>query len=309
MELKEIAANVYACLQEDRGFGWNNSGFINRGGGLVVDTFWDLAFTRKMIDLYREKGPQPPRYLVNTHHNGDHVWGNQLFQGAEIIGHPNCAEAMKKITDPMELMKFFKDPPPELKWFADDISVYDFSGITITPPNRLIEDRLDLDLDGSPCPIIYVGPAHTSSDLIVHLSEDRIIFTGDILFNGCTPLGWEGTTARWLEAIDFVVSLKPDIIVPGHGPLCGVDEAMQMRGYLKYVYDQARRFYDQDLSAFDAAKKIKIDPPYSEWTEPERLIWNVYRAYREFRKEPIDAPYGDRVTMISQGYELRKFWG
>ena len=89
MELKEIAKDVYACLQEDKGFGWNNSGFINRGGGLVVDTFWDLPFTRQMIKLYRGKGPQPPRYLVNTHHNGDHVWGNQLFEGAEIIAHRN----------------------------------------------------------------------------------------------------------------------------------------------------------------------------------------------------------------------------
>jgi glyoxylase-like metal-dependent hydrolase (beta-lactamase superfamily II) len=308
MELKEIAKDIYACLQEDKGFGWNNAGFVNRGKGLAIDTFWDLTHTREMMALYREKGPMPPRYLVNTHHNGDHVWGNQLFEGAEIIGHPNCAEAMKKVADPTALMKFFKDAPPELKWFADDISVYDFSGITITPPTRLIEDRLDLDLNGSPCHIIYVGPAHTSSDLIVHLPNDGILFAGDVLFNGCTPLGWEGTTAKWLEAIDFVVSLKPEVIVPGHGPLCGVDAAMTMRAYLEYVYDQARQGFDRGLSAFETAKSIPIDPPYSDWTEPERLIWNVYRVYREFRNEPIDTPYGDRVTLVSQGYELRNYW-
>ena len=86
MELREIATDVYACLTPDRGLGWSNSGFLNRGGGLVVDTFWDLRHTEDLIALYRRVAAAPARRLVNTHHNGDHCWGNQLFHGAEIIG-------------------------------------------------------------------------------------------------------------------------------------------------------------------------------------------------------------------------------
>ena len=52
MELREIARDVYTCLQPDRGLGTSNSGFLNRGGGLVVDTFWDLGHTRDLIARY-----------------------------------------------------------------------------------------------------------------------------------------------------------------------------------------------------------------------------------------------------------------
>ena len=100
MELREIATDVYACLTPDRGLGWSNSGFVNRGGGLVVDTFWDLRHTEALIDTYRRVRAEPARRVVNTHHNGDHCWGNQLFRGAEIIGHRRCAEAFGKDAAP-----------------------------------------------------------------------------------------------------------------------------------------------------------------------------------------------------------------
>ncbi len=308
MELVEIAKDVFGCLQPDKGFGWNNAGFISCGGGLVVDTFWDLAYTRRMIELFREVGPQPPRYLVNTHHNGDHVWGNQLFADAEIIAHRNCKEAMAAGIEPAAFQKLFEDPvPPERQWVADDISVYDFTGIEITLPTRLIDERLDLQLDSMPCHLIYVGPAHTSSDVIVHLPEQDVIFSGDIIFNQCTPLGWEGTNDTWMAAIDRIISLAPKTIVPGHGPLCGIEEARNLRNYLESVFGQARDLYDQGLSPLEAAKQIDIRP-FFHWTEPERLIWNVSRAFREFRGESWDAPFGDRIQLFHQAFELRQFW-
>src|SRR5262245_50606324 len=93
MELKELARDVYTCLQEDRGLGCSNSGLVNRAGGLVVDTFWDLPPTRDLIATSARVAPARARRVVNTHHNGDHCWGNQLFAGAEIIGHRVCAES------------------------------------------------------------------------------------------------------------------------------------------------------------------------------------------------------------------------
>jgi cyclase len=308
MEIKEIAKNVYACLQEDKGFGWNNSAFVTTGGGLVVDTLWDLPYTQRMIDLYGEVGPQPPRYLVNTHHNADHVWGNQLFADSEIIAHRLCKEGMENGITPTEFQALFADPiPVERQWFADDISVYDFSDIEITLPTRLIEDKLELQLDNTPCHIIYLGPAHTASDIIVHLPEESVVIAGDLIFNGCTPLGWEGTTEKWLEAIDFIISLKPKVIVPGHGPLCGIEVASNQRDYLEYVFEQTRPYFDQGIDPLEAAKKIDVSA-YQNWTEPERLIWNVARAYREFRGGSWDEPYGDRVQLIHQGHQLRSYW-
>lgn len=310
MEIKEIAKDVYACMQEDKGFGCNSSGFINLDGGLVVDTFWDLNLTRKLFDLYGSIATKPPQRLVNTHHNGDHCWGNQLFTGTEIIGHKLCAEAMQREAQlPGMLNMGIKSPenfPPDMKWFLDDISDLDFSEIRITPPNVFVEDRMDLDLNGFSCQIIYVGPAHTASDVIVYLPEPGVVFGGDLLWNSCTPIRWEGTHAKWLESIDMVLSFDPEVVVPGHGPLCGVEEIKQVRSYLEHVFSESRRLFDEGLTPLEACKKIDLGP-YAKWTQPERLIFNVTRAFVEFRGDPWNTP-SNALDLIAQGAQLRKYW-
>src|SRR5262245_60996019 len=107
MELREIGNGVYTCLQEDRGLGTSNSGLLARGGGLVVDTFWDLPHTRAMIETYAKVWTAPVRRVVNTHHNGDHCWGNQLFPDAEVIGHRRCAAAFGR--ERPEVMQMLRD--------------------------------------------------------------------------------------------------------------------------------------------------------------------------------------------------------
>jgi cyclase len=305
MEMREIAEDVYACLQEDRGLGTSNSGLINRGGGLVVDTFWDLPHTRDLIRQYGRVWKEPARRVVNTHHNGDHCWGNQLFAGAEIIGHRLCAEYMTH--ENPAVMQSLRDaangPDPALAAFGKALVDWDFSGIEPTPPSTLIDDRLDLDLDGVRVELRYVGPAHTAGDVIVHLPRERVVFTGDILFRLCTPIGWEGTFAKWSEALDLIVGLKPEMIVPGHGPLCGVEGPREMKAYLQYVASESRRCFDRGLSLLEAAKSIDLGP-YAGWTEPERIVFNVARAYRELQGEPFDAPI-DVGEIFRAMFELR----
>jgi glyoxylase-like metal-dependent hydrolase (beta-lactamase superfamily II) len=306
VELREIATDVYACLTPDRGLGWSNSGLVNRAGGLVVDTFWDLRHTQSLIESYRRVAAEPVRRLVNTHHNGDHCWGNQLFRDAEIIGHRRCAEAFGKDSSPVGLQMLRNatgSADPAIAAFAAALAEWDFSGIELTPPATLFDDRLDLDLDGLQVELRYVGPAHTVGDVIVHLPAQRVVFTGDVLFRLCTPIGWEGTYAQWMAALDEIVALAPEVVVPGHGPLCGVEGAREMRAYLSYVRDESRQHFDAGRSALEASKRIDLGP-YAGWTEPERLFFNVERAYREFRGMPFDAPI-DVMGAFRGMYELR----
>ena len=306
MELTELAPDVYACLQEDRGFGWSNSGFVNRGGGLVVDTFFDVPHTRRMLELYGKVSSGAPRRLVNTHHNGDHCWGNQLLAGAEIIGHRLCAEAMRSDLQPEALRAAVnaEGAPPGIAMFADDVRDFDFSGIEITPPTTFVEERLALDLDGERVDVLYVGPAHTAGDVIVHVPDRGVLFGGDVMWHHCTPIGWEGTTDGWLAALDAIVGLAPEVVVPGHGPPCGLDGVRELRAYFSFVRDEARASFDAGRTVLDAAKRIDLGP-YAAWNQPERLVFSVARVYRELRGEPWDAPV-DAMALLDQTHALRE---
>lgn len=292
MELRALDTDVYACLQPDRGLGWSNSGLVARGGGVVVDTFWDLPRTRTMLDLYAAVHPDAPGRVVNTHHNGDHCWGNQLCTGAEIIGHRRCAEAMRKEIPPEQMQELagMQSPPEGLERFAKALADYDFRGITVTPPTTVFDTEISIDLDGLRLDVLYVGPAHTAGDAIVHIPERGILFGGDVLWNACTPIGWEGSYAQWYAALDRVIALAPDVVVPGHGGLTDADGVRELRRYFEYVQGESKRFYEAGASEYEAARRIDLGP-FAGWTEPGRIIFNVRRAYRELRGEPYDAAF------------------
>ena len=289
MELIAVGPDVYALLQPDRGLGWSNSGLIARDGGVVVDTFWDLPRTQRAMDLYADKLPAgPARRVVNTHHNGDHCWGNKLYKeaGSEIIGHRRCAEFMTR-EDPALLQQLsIADPatlPPHLRGFAEALSAYDFSGVEICPPTTLVDDDgATLDVGGHEARLLSLGPAHTAGDVAVHLPELGVVFTGDLLFNQCTPIGWEGTAAQWMVALETLAELGCDTVVPGHGPLATSEDLLAMRSYLGYVFEEARRHFDAGRTPLEASLQIELGP-YAGWNEPERLAFNVHRAYRELR--------------------------
>ena len=309
MELRSLAPRVFACLQEERGLGTSNSGLVNAGGGLVVDTFWDLPHTREMMTHYARVWTGPARRVVNTHHNGDHTWGNQLFPDAEIIGHRECASGMARERPEMMMMLRAgrESADPMVADLARQLEAWDFTGVTPTPPTTLIDERTVVDLDGVEVQLIPVGPAHTAGDVVVHLPEAGILFAGDVLFRLCTPIGWDGTYDGWIGALDTIIALAPDVVVPGHGPLCGVEGPREMRAYLVHVREESRHYFERGVSALEAAGRIDLGP-YAAWTEPERIYFNVERAYRELRGEPYDTPI-DVGTMFRGMWELRQRWG
>jgi hypothetical protein len=103
-------------------------------------------------------------------------------------------------------------------------------------------------------------------------------------------MGWNGTYEKWPDVLDLIISLDPHVIVPGHGPVRGIEGAMEMKACLEYVREGSRRCFGQGLSALEASKKIDFGP-YGGWRAPARLYMNVERAYRELRHEAADAPW------------------
>jgi len=247
--------------------------------------------------------------VVNTHEDSDHVYGNQLFENAEIIGHRSVPERMKEVAEPAELQKLMRtaNSPvigtilrlihPGVVTAARQLKEdYDFSEVELVPPTTLFDDRLVVDLDDVEVHLIYVGPCHQVGDTLVWVPKERVLFAGDVIFRLCTPMGWVGTFEKWLATLDFIIDeLEPEVIVPGHGPVSGVEAATEMKAYLQYIREESRACYDGDLSARDAARKIDLGP-YAEWISPERIYLNVERAYREFRGDPPDEPWKQAAT-------------
>lgn len=284
MELAQVSTNAYACLQLEGGLGASNSGFINLGGGLVVDSFWDLPRTRELIKHYSGISSDTPRRLINTHHNGDHTWGNQLFAeaGTEVIGHRLCAEYFAtENPSGMQMLTKAEGLPPAMEGLAKALRRFDFEGIELTPPTTLIDEDTEIDLGSTTAKLLYVGPAHTAGDIVVHLEDEGVIFTGDVLFNQCTPVGWEGTFDNWILALERLAELEPEIVVPGHGPVGTTEDLLELKEYLEYVLAEARSHYDRGHTTLEAAQAIELGR-WSEWEEPERLAFQVNRAYREF---------------------------
>jgi glyoxylase-like metal-dependent hydrolase (beta-lactamase superfamily II) len=125
--------------------------------------------------------------------------------------------------------------------------------------------------------------------------KERVVFAGDVLFRECTPVGWAGSYDKWFQCLDLLMQLDPQVIVPGHGPLCGIEGAREMKAYLQYVRDESKKCFDAGRTSLDAAKRIEFGP-YGEWRAPARLYMNVERAYREFRNEPPDAPWNSAAA-------------
>ncbi len=304
--LVRLSERAYGYLQKDAGLGWSNAGLIaGEEGILLIDTLFDLPLTRRMLEAVETEIGRPVRWVVNTHHNGDHCWGNQLVADATIIGHRGFREEMAKMPpEMMDALMAAPELPPGAEFLKAALEPFDFSGIRPTPPTVLFDKRLSVFVDGREVQLIHVGPAHTSTDVIVFFPEEKVLYAGDIVFRRCTPIGWEGSFENWIAALDLIVELGPETIVPGHGPLCGIEGALEMKAYLEFVRREAEKCFDRGLTEAEAAGKIDLGE-YASWTEPERIVFNVARAYREFRGVPTDTPV-DFVEMIGMMEEIRR---
>ena len=314
MKFQQVSENCFAVENEKNRVCDANSGLINLGGGVVIDTQSDLTHARQMIELFGKVWQDMPKRVVNTHEDADHVWGNQLFEGAEIIAHRTMPDRMKHVANPSEMQHMMKGAEtvgathPGLLAVARQLKQdYDFDGIKLVLPTTLHDERYSLDLDGTKVNLIYVGACHQLGDTIVHVPEEGVLFAGDVIFRLCTPNGWTGTTENWLKCLDLIISLNPKVIVPGHGPVCGLEGAKEMKEYLEYVRDESRRCFDQGLTSLEASKRIDLGP-YAEWNAPGKIYLNVERAYREFRQEPEDAPWNN-LECFDLIYEVAKAKG
>jgi cyclase len=292
-----IADGVWAYLQPDGGWGLSNAGLVASADGassMLVDTLFDLDLTDRMLSALREATPAAHRIatVVNTHANGDHCYGNALIAGAEVVASDACAAEMAALPPAAlaALMRAAPDMGEAGAFLLDIFGGFDFDGIELRAPNRTFTGELELSVGDRVVRLVEVGPAHTEGDVIVHVPDAGVVFTGDILFHGGHPIVWAGPIANWIAACDMVLGLDGvTIVVPGHGPVTTPETVARLKGYFEYLSSEARTRCDAGMSPLDAAADIDLGP-YRDLREPERLAANIAALYREMGADVATDP-------------------
>lgn len=287
-ELHELGDGCLAYVQPDGSWGWSNAGLVvGDGASLLVDTLFDLHLTRRMLEaLSAFTDAAPIRSLVNTHANGDHCYGNQLIDGADIIASTAAAHEMRDV--PPSMLAALNAAPGEIgELFRRFFGAFQFDGIELRLPTRTFDGCLDVEVGGRVVELIEVGPAHTSGDVIVHVPDARCVYTGDILFIGGTPIVWAGPLSNWIAACDLMLGMDVETVVPGHGPVTDKQGIIAVRDYLSFVEHEAGERFHAGVDAFEAAKDIArlmgaSGSTFASWGEAGRISVNVETAYRAF---------------------------
>lgn len=273
--LVQPAPGVHAYVQPDGGWCLNNAGFVTGGGRtLLVDT---AATERRALALRAAvlaAGAPLPRTVVNTHHHGDHTYGNGVFTPeALVLAHENARSEQLAAGRQLELIW------PET----------DFGALDITAPDLTYGDRMTLYVGETEVRILHPGVAHTTGDSLVWLPGQRIVFTGDLVFAEGTPFLAMGSLAGSLRALELLRSLGAETVVPGHGPLTDPGAYEATERYLRYVAELAREGRAKGLTPLETARQADLGE-FAGWRESERLVANVHRAYAELAGEPEGVP-------------------
>ena len=244
--LHQVADGVWAWLQPDGGWGLSNAGLVDGGGhSLLVDTQFDLPRTRRMLAAMAPVTHRSPiRDAVNTHGNGDHCFGNGLLEEAVRIWAAPEAGAHLQAESPQLLAGLMgADLDPQLSdYLHRAFGAFEFSRHH-HPAARLAGDRRHRPrrrLAHRPAAAAGTG-AHPRRRRGASYPDSGVVFAGDLLFIGGTPIMWAGPAGSWIAALHRLLDLDAEHYVPGHGPVTDAAGVREVIDYLAHVEAGCRR--------------------------------------------------------------------
>ena len=264
----EVADNAYAVIKEDCA---TNSGFIVGDEGVVlIDTLMTPTLAGNLMTTVRNVTSKPIRYVINTHFHGDHVYGNQYFLPSPIVGHDNCRA------------HFVRDWDGNMdRYYAREALRPELDQIVMTRPDVTFSHEMSLWLGDRELRLSYHGRAHTGSDILLYLPEEKVLFVGDLAVHKTLPAFPDGHITKWVSVMDEVSKVDADTIVPGHGPVGGRAEYKESVELLALLNTEIRRGYDAGLSEEDTAKQVDISK-FSDFANQDRVGLITRMAYRAY---------------------------
>lgn len=241
-----------------------NAGLIETDeGAVVVDTTSCAADMRGLLD---EAGIRAAdvRLVINTHQHSDHTWGNQLFS-CPILAHRLCREAMgDNLGDAWQIERIRAAISARGKTdpgWADEMRIK-IEGLRVTLPTQVFDDRRVVEVGGVRIDVVHLG-GHTPGSSVVWLPGERVLFAGDLLFVERYPFIGDADIPDLIAALKRLPGFGAEVIVPGHGPLCGEPAVRAMLDYIEGTWARTIDHLAQGHTADEAA----ADSDYLRYAE------------------------------------------
>jgi cyclase len=225
---QKIGPDLYAYISENDASA-NATFLVSEKGILVVDTGLNASEGGKLLAEIRKISPAPVRWIVNTHYHPDHRGGNSVVGPDAVI----ISTAFTRSQMPNS---------------APDYALNETIG----------SNGLTLFVGGHEVRIYHPGPAHTRGDLIVYFPGEHAIATGDLFLANSCPAMDEGDMENWIRALDQMLALPVERIVPGHFELAKKNELQHFRNYLADLRDQVKRMHSNGLSLDQIQKQLSL---------------------------------------------------
>ncbi len=298
-ELKELAPNVYAYIQGG-GPAKNNVSVSNAAvivgdeGILLFDALAVPVHAKNMVAAIRKVTDKPFKYLVTSHHHGDHIGGNQFIpDNPAIISHAYCRDEVVK-----------QVPGPAL-WAKREGWADGTEPRKILPATQTFDGSVTFHIAKTEVRIMPMLPAHTYGDLVAYLPEHKILIAGDVGFFYVAPFCQNANPSSWISICDRIGTMDVDRIVPGHGPLGGKQQLAEMADYLRLLKVEAKKRWDAKMTAGQAAADITLGK-FDNWIGPERIIMDTVRFYMEFDGTLVPDVNGAGIRAATEEYNRIK---
>ena len=211
-EIDLVAPDVYFTLSDQPDEVCNNGWIIFEDYVLVIDANFP-AGARQVIGKIRSLTDKPIRFALDTHHHGDHAYGNEVFveNGAVPVAHTGVIEEMKRSET-----GYYDSKPGG--WESTATQRADVKASKLKPPTVLYSGELIFDDGKHRVEVMHLGVAHTHGDSVAWLPKEKVLYTGDICVNGPYNFLGNGDVGKWLETLDAAKKLGAQVICTGHGP-------------------------------------------------------------------------------------------
>nr|WP_137918441.1 MBL fold metallo-hydrolase [Hydrogenophaga sp. 2FB] len=239
----------------------SNAGFvITPAGVVVIDALGSPRLAERLTQAIRQLTDKPVTHVILTHYHADHIYGLQHFKqlGAQIIAHGASREYIQSDTARLRLEASRTDLAP---WIDADTR--------IVPADVWIDGPTSIKVGGVVFELVPVGPSHTPEDIAVFVSSEKVLFAGDLFFNGRLPFVGQANSRQWIESLDRLLTFDARAVVPGHGAASTQPkkDIGMTRDYLKHL----RKTMGDAVSDF-----VPFDEAY------DKTDWSVFSAVPMF---------------------------